>query len=80
MRNLSDYVVSKYEIVKSKEWDSLRSACVEFEKKFNIHLWTVVSENCFDTPVKLMTEDLYELLIPKGLEVKKMVQELEKSA
>ncbi len=77
MKLLSNFVSQdkKGWVIKSREWETLRSACIAFEHKFNIRLWTVVEENCFETPVNLMTKDLHELLIPNGLEVKKLVEE-----
>ena len=78
MRILSDFVTNKKEIMISKQWSDLRSACIEFEHKFGIRLWTVVEENCFETPTKLMTDDLYELLIKDGKNVKKLVEDLQK--
>lgn len=81
MKLLSDYVSSDGSGVKSrirsKEWNKLRSACIEFETKFGIRLWTVVEENCFETPTHLMTKDLYKLLIPKGNKIKRFVKEFE---
>ena len=78
LKILSDFVTSKDEVIKSKAWSDLRSACLEFEHKFNIRLWTVVEENCLETPTKLMTDDLYELLIKDGKNIKKIVEDLEK--
>lgn len=66
MKILGDYVYQN-KLHQKPVYVKLREACIEFEKKYNVRVWTVIQEDDLETPLKLMEQkdSLKELLCDK---------------